>query len=191
MDSFFATDGFKALAALVVVIIAVVMFIRQSRHRLAADPKVVKDELDRLGSEYTVLSDVVISAELGMNDVSHVVVSPYGVFVLTVKTEAGKVFGREGDREWQIKWGGQRDILYNPLWENRKHVNALEKIIGPVWFIPVVVFTRAELKGDFGSYVVSLKELMPYIKQHKKFRLSDDKRDEIVRKLRSISSDLT
>ena len=111
---------------------------------------------------------------------SHVVVSAYGVFVLTVKTEAGKVTGREGDREWHIK--SARDILYNPLWENRKHVNALEKIIGPVWFIPVVVFTRAGLKGDFGSYVVSLKELMPYIKKHKKFRLSDDKQDEIVRK---------
>ena len=78
--------------------------------------------------------------------------------------------------------------MYNPLWENRKHVNALEKIIGPVWFIPVVVFIRAGLKGDFGSYVVSLKELMPYIKKHKKFRLSDDKQDEIVRKIRSIPS---
>ena len=184
MDSFFATDGFKALAALVVGIIAVVMFIRQSRHRLAADPKVVKDELDRLGSEYTVLSDVVISAELGMNDVSHVVVSPYGVFVLTVKTEAGKVFGREGDREWQIKWGGQRDILYNPLWENRKHVNALEKMIGEVWFIPAVVYTRAVLKGEFGDKLIRLKQLISYIEGHKKSRLSEDKRDEIIQKLR-------
>jgi hypothetical protein len=29
---------------------------------------------------------------------------------------------------------------------------------------------------------------MPYIKKHKKFRLSDDKQDEIVGKIRSISS---
>ncbi|MBT3924050.1 MAG: NERD domain-containing protein [Nitrospina sp.] len=184
MNSFFATDGFKILVFLIVCVTAVVMFIRQSRHKLAADPKVVKDELDRLGSEYTVLSDVVVSAELGMNDVSHVVVSPYGVFVLTVKTEAGKVFGREGDREWQIKSGRQRDILYNPLWENRKHVNALEKMIGEVWFIPLVVFTRATLKGEFGDPVVRLKELIPSIAEHKKSRLPDDKRDEIVQKLR-------
>ena len=168
-------------------LIATVMFVLGRRqHQLAADPKVVKNQLEQLGADYTILSDVVVSAELGMNDVSHVLVSAYGVFVLTVKTEAGKVTGREGDREWHIK--SARDILYNPLWENRKHVNALEKIIGPVWFIPVVVFTRAGLKGDFGPYVVSLKELMPYIKKHKKFRLSDDKQDEIVQKIRSISS---
>ena len=187
LDFFFTSDGFKVIS-LFAVVIAVLFIQRRRQHQLAADPK-VKDQLEKLGADYTILSDVVVSAELGMNDVSYVVVSAYGVFVLTVKTEAGKVTGREGDKEWHIK--SARDILYNPLWENRKHVNALEKIIGPVWFIPVVVFTRAELKGDFGSYVVSLKELMPYIKQHKKFRLSDDKRDEIVRKLRYISSDLT
>jgi hypothetical protein len=186
LDFFFTTDGLKVLALLAVVV-AVVFIHRRRQHQLAADPKVVKNQLEQLGADYTVLSDVVVSAELGMNDVSHVVVSTYGVFVLTVKTEAGKVTGREGDREWHIK--SAKDILYNPLWENRKHVNALEQIIGPMWFIPVVVFTRAGLKGDFGAHVVSLRGLIPYIKQQKKSRLSDDKRDEIVRKLRSISSD--
>ena len=185
LDFFFTSDGFEVISLL--ALIATVMFVlRRRQHQLAADPKVLKNHLEQLGADYTIFSDVVVSAELGMNDVSHVVVSAYGVFVLTVKTEAGKVTGREGDREWHIK--SARDILYNPLWENRKHVNALEKIIGPVWFIPVVVFTRAGLKGDFGSYVVSLKELMPYIKKHKKCRLSDDKQDEIVQKIRTISS---
>ena len=188
MDSIFAADEFKVLASLAVVIVTTVMFVRQSRHRSAADPKVVKDQLERLGAEdYTVLSNVVLSAELGMNDVSHVVVSTYGVFVLTVKTEAGKVFGKEGDREWQIKSGRQRDILYNPLWENRKHVNALEKLTGPVQFIPVVVFTRAALKGEFGATVVRLKELIPYMEQQKTSRLSNERRDEIVQTLRNVS----
>ena len=185
MDFIFSADGLKILALLVVVI--TVVWVKQRRqHRLAGDPKVVKDQLERLGADYTVLSNVVVSAERGMNDVSHVVVSAYGVFVFTVKTEAGKVFGREGDREWKIKSG--RDILYNPLWENRKHVNALEKLTGPVRFIPVVVFTRAVLKGEFGDHVIRLKELIPYIEQQKKFHLSNDKRDEIIAKLETVSS---
>ena len=97
MDFIFSADGLKILALLVVVI--TVVWVKQRRqHRLAGDPKVVKDQLERLGADYTVLSNVVVSAERGMNDVSHVVVSAYGVFVLTIKTEAGKVFGREGDR---------------------------------------------------------------------------------------------
>ena len=185
MDFIFSADGLKIFALLVVVI--TVVWVKQRRqHRLAEDPKVVKDQLERLGADYTVLSNVVVSAERGMNDVGHVVVSTYGVFVITVKTEAGKVFGREGDREWQIKSG--RDILYNPLWENRKHVNALEKLTGPVRFIPVVVFTRAVLKGEFGDHVIRLKELIPYIEQQKKSHLSNDKRDEIIAKLETVSS---
>ena len=187
MDFIFSADGLKVFVLLVVVI--TVVWVKQRRqHRLAGDPKVVKDQLERLGADYTVLSNVVVSAERGMNDVSHVVVSAYGVFVLTVKTEAGKVFGREGDQEWQIKSGRQRDILVNPLWENRKHVNALEKLTGPVRFISVVVFTRAALKGEFGATVVRLKELVHNIKRHKISRLSPDKRDEIVQKLRNTSS---
>jgi hypothetical protein len=186
MDFIISEDGFKILALLVGGLTAFFVW-KKKQHQLAANPKVVKDLLDHLGADYTVLSDVVVSAELGMNDVGHVVVSNYGVFVLTVKTEAGKVYVREGDREWKIKSGRQKDILYNPLWENRKHVNALEKLIGPVKFIPLVVFTRAVLKGEFEEHLVQLKELVPYIVRDKKSRLSDDKRDEIVQKLKVIA----
>ena len=178
MDSFLLTDEFKVFA-LLAVFVAMLLIRHMRQHRLAGNPKIVNKHLDTLGGDYTVLSDVVVSADLGMNDVSHVLISTYGVFVLTIKTEAGKVFGREKDREWYIK----RDILYNPSWENRKHVNALEKVTGPAWFIPVVVFTRAELKGDFGAHVIRLKELIPFIKKHNIPRLSDNKRHEILQKL--------
>ena len=97
MNSIFSTDEFKVLASLAVVIVTTVIFFRQSRHRSAADPKVVKDQLEKLGAEdYTVLSNVVFFAELGMNDVSHVVVSTYGVFVLPSKRKREKCLARKG-----------------------------------------------------------------------------------------------
>ena len=74
LDFFFTSDGFKVISLLAVV--AAVMFVLGRRqHQLAADPKVVKNQLEQLGADYTIFSDVVVSAELGMNDVSHVVVS--------------------------------------------------------------------------------------------------------------------
>ena len=178
MDSFLSADGFKVFA-LLAVFVAMLLVRHKRQHWLAGDPKIVKYQLEKLGADYTVLSDVVVSAELGMNDVSHVVVSTYGVFVLTIKTEAGKIFGSEKNREWYMK----QDVLYNPLWENRKHVNALEKVIGPVWFIPVVVFTRAVLKDNFGSHVIKLEELISFIEKHNVPRLSEEKRHEISQKL--------
>ena len=176
-----------SLLFLFLITAVIVFLIQRHRHYLAGDPKIVEDILRQLGEDHTVLSDVVVSAELGMSKVCHVVISIYGVFVITVKTEAGKIDGKGGDRDWQVKSQGGRDIIYNPLWENRKHVNALEALIGPVWFIPAVVFTRANLKGEFGDFVLSLKELIPYIMRNRKTRLSGDKRDEIVKKLKAVS----
>ena len=104
--------------------------------------------------------------------------------MITVKHYVGKVFGREGDREWELKCGTKKEFISNPLWENRKHVNALEKLIGPVFFISVVVFSRAVLKGKFGNNVVRLNKLKGLILQNKTSCLSVEKRDEILKTLR-------
>ena len=114
----------------------------------------------------------------------NVVASPYGIFVITVKPYVGKIFGREGDREWELKFGTKKEFISNPLWENRKHVNALEKLVGPVFFISVVVFPRAVLKGKFGDNVVGLNKLKEIILQNKISCLSLDRRDEILKTLR-------
>ena len=61
LDFFFTSDGFKVISLLVVVV--VLMFVLGRRqHKLAADPKVVKDQLEQLGTDYTIFSDVVVSA---------------------------------------------------------------------------------------------------------------------------------
>jgi hypothetical protein len=182
-ETFLAGYGIKTFASLVVFIALIVIFIRQSRYKANADPQVVVNVLNQLGPDYSVLSNVVVPGERGMFALGNVVVSPYGVFVITVKKDAGKVFGREGDSEWEVKSGRNSNLIRNPLWENRKHVNALEKVIGSFPFNSIVVFPRAVLKGTFGSNVVRLGELKKRIAQNKTSRLSVDKRDEILKVL--------
>ena len=82
-----------------------------------------------------------------------------------------------------MKSGGSRDFIENPLWENRKHVNALEKLIGPAPFISIVVFPRGNLKGEFGANVIRLGELKNFIAQNTTFNMSMDKRDGILKTL--------
>ena len=108
--------------------------------------------------------------------------------MITVKQTIGKIFGGKGDREWEVKSGRSRDFIPNPLWENRKHVNALEKLIGPVPFISIVVFPRGSLKGEFGRNVIRLGELKKFIAQNKTFHLSMDKRNEILKALQKSQS---
>ena len=183
IESYLTAYWIKIFASLVVFIILIVMFIRQSRDKADADPQEVVNVLNQLGSDYTLVPNVVVPGERGMFTLGNVVVSPYGVFVITVKQHAGKVFGREGDSEWEVKSGRNSKLILNPLWENRKHVNALEKVIGSVPFNSIVVFPRAVLKGIFGSNVIRLDELNKRIAQNKTFHLSLDKRDEIIKVL--------
>ena len=183
VDNYLAAYGIKIFASLIVFITLIVMFIRQSREKENADPQAIKNVLNQLESDYEVVTNVMVPGDRGMFDLGNVVVSPYGVFVVTVKQTIGKIFGGKGDREWEVKSRGSRDCIPNPLWENRKHVNALEKLIGPAPFISIVVFPRGNLKGEFGTNVIRLGELKNFIAQNKTFKMSMDKRDGILKTL--------
>ena len=183
VENYLAAYGIKIFASLIVFITLIVMFIRQSNDRANDDPQAIKNVLNQLESDYEVVTNVMVPGDRGMFDLGHVVVSPYGVFVITVKQTIGKIFGRKGDREWEVKSGGSRDFIANPLWENRKHVNALEKLIGPAPFISIVVFPRGNLKGEFGTNVIRLGQLKNFIIQNKTFNMSMDKRDGILKTL--------
>ena len=181
VENYLAAYGIKIFASLIVFITLIVMFARQSNDRTNDDPQAIKNVLNQLEPGYEVVTNVMVPGDRGMFDLGHVVVSPYGVFVITVKQTIGKIFGRKGDREWEVKSGGSRDFIANPLWENRKHVNALEKLIGPAPFISIVVFPRGNLKGEFGTNVIRLGELKNFIAQNKTFNMSMDKRDGILK----------
>ena len=183
VENYLAAYGIKIFASLIVFITLIVMFARQSNDRTNDDPQAIKNVLNQLEPGYEVVTNVMVPGDRGMFDLGHVVVSPYGVFVITVKQTIGKIFGRKGDREWEVKSGGSRDFIANPLWENRKHVNALEKLIGPAPIISIVVFPRGNLKGEFGTNVIRLGELENFIAQNKTFNMSMDKRDGVLKTL--------
>ena len=183
VENYLAAYGIKIFASLIIFITLIVMFTRQSNDRANDDPQAIKNVLNQLEADYEVVTNVMVPGDRGMFDLGHVVVSPYGVFVITVKQTIGKIFGRKGDPEWEVKSGGSRDFIANPLWENRKHVNALEKLIGPAPFISIVVFPRGNLKGEFGTNVIRLGELKNFIAQNKTFNMSMDKRDGILKTL--------
>ncbi|SVB78031.1 uncharacterized protein METZ01_LOCUS230885, partial [marine metagenome] len=146
----------KIFATLVVFFILIIFFLRNgnAKSRISG-AELVTRELGRLGENYKIFHDVIVRSERGMLHIDYVVVSSHGVFVLTRCDLSGKIFGNKDDREWKVKTKGVEDTILNPLWENRKHINALEKKIGPRPFIPGVIFTNAKLVDDFGPIVVS------------------------------------
>jgi len=185
MDTLLTAYWIKIFATLAIFIAILVLFLKSNdKPTPEADDSSLKEKIKKLGSEYTLLNGVVVPALRGMSRIDHVIVSPYGIFVLLVVHEPGKVSGRERNGEWEIKSGRRRDILYNPLWENRKWVNALEKHLGPQPFIAVVVFTQAKLKSNFGKNVIPLSRLPGFIKKYDRSRIFSDKLEGILEKLK-------
>lgn len=190
METLLTAYWIKIFATLAIFIALLILFLKDTNKLTpGADNESLKAKIKKLGPEYTLLSGVVVPALRGMSRIDHVIVSPYGIFVLTVVHEPGKVSGWVRSGEWEIKSGRKRNVLYNPLWENRKWVNALEDHLGPQPFIPVVVFTRAKLKTDFGKKVIPLSRLPGFIKKYDKSRLFSDKLEAVLEKLKSTSEE--
>ena len=151
------------------------------RRKRPGDPQAVARELSRLGPEYQVLSGVVRMLPEGLDRVDHIVVSPFGVFVLDEVRERGRVECRINEVEWPVRGG---TALPNPVWRNRKRLNALEQEFPGVPWLGWVVLVHARPAGERDSQVVTLEELVPRIRAFQTRRLDSSQVQDLVRRLR-------
>ena len=116
----------------------------------------VAETLRNLPDDYHVIDDVVVADTAGPTTahastamLDHVVVSPYGVFVIDEKEiMEDRIEGDVQDAHWRACWGDGRDPsrpdadLFNPIMENIRHIQALAHITGiPIdRFVSIIVF---------------------------------------------------
>ena len=111
----------------------------------------VSKKLEKLSDEYVVINDVLLQTNYGTTQIDHVVVSPYGIFVIETKNYNGWILGHEKSEEWtQSFWTYRRfrggtNYQYkfrNPILQNAGHEKALRtllKDLGDFKYIPIVV----------------------------------------------------
>ena len=84
-------------------------------------------QLDQLPKGCRYISDLMLhnpKVYSGYSQIDHVVISPYGVFVIETKNHAGDISGSKKDKMWL------RDGKYefnNPLWQNFGHIQAVKE----------------------------------------------------------------
>jgi hypothetical protein len=120
-------------------------------------------------SHYTVLRDLTLRREGAGTDtvhVDHLVISPYGIFVVADCHVSGAIFGAERDAEWS-RMGFRRKVAFpNPLRRCEEQIGALEQLLGidHGMFHPLVVFTGdADARTSLPPHVTPLGGLIPYI----------------------------
>ena len=172
----------KILATLSVIFVFIIFLLRNSDRKSSdSGALLVEKELSRLNKDYKIFKNLIIKSESGMLQIHYVVVSTHGVFVITRCDHVGKISGNKGAREWKVKARGDNGTILNPLWENRKHINALEKRLNlNLPFIPVIVFTYAKLVNDFGPTALYLNQIQKVFARYTKSLVSQADQDLIT-----------
>ena len=163
--------------------------------------KRVASKLDWLPKEYITLNDILLPTNYGTTQIDHIVVSPYGIFVIETKNYKGWIFGHENSEEWKQSllgkkrfwgWTSEQHKLRNPIRQNAAHVRAVKVIlkeIGDFAIIPIVVFSNsAELKITTPNHIViNWCDLRSAIKLYKYRCISEEDVQRIASKISSAN----
>lgn len=112
----------------------------------------------------------------GTTQIDHVIVSPYGIFVIETKNYKGWIFGSEKQRQWTQQIYRTKHRFQNPLHQNHLHVKALMSLLDlPADKLhPVIFFIGgSEFKTPMPANVIN-RGLLLWITNHTEILLDPD-----------------
>ena len=148
----------------------------------------------RLPDEYKVLNNIYLLKENGDTaQIDHIVVSPYGVFVIETKNYSGWIYIARG--MWiENNYGKKTPFKVNPVEQNRGHIQALVRALGmsPSYFHSVVAFAGGcELKMEpRPEGVVYADKVTSYICSFGQRVIGADQVDEIVSRIVELDAEV-
>lgn len=122
-----------------------------------------------LDERYTVLNNVTLPDDQGgTTQIDHIILSPFGLFVVETKNYTGWIFGGEYQKMWTQKIYKQSFRFQNPLHQNYKHVKVLQSILQDIvdsdYIHSAVVFMpECEFKTPMPHNVFKGKAWVAYV----------------------------
>jgi restriction system protein len=139
---------------------------------------------------YEIFNDVTLPTAKSSTQIDHIVVSPFGIFVIETKNYSGWIFGSADSKQWtQILYRKKHQLL-NPLWQNAHHVKAVRRFLAlpDRYIFSVVVFVgnaKIKKKRKLPGNVVYLRQLRSYVRSKREQILSAREIESVTRKLRN------
>lgn len=137
-------------------------------------------QLDQLPGDCRYLSDLLIpnpKTNSGYSQIDHVIMTPFGLFVIETKNYQGQIIGKRNEKIW---FQNGKFKVQNPFHQNYGHIKALQnllKAINDIHFISMISFTRrAIFKVDPELRKIQSDELIVYDTElsefiHRKLRI--------------------
>ncbi|KUP08871.1 hypothetical protein Q75_02095 [Bacillus coahuilensis p1.1.43] len=101
-------------------------------------------QLSQFPNNYRYLSDIMLpnsKAKSGYSQIDHLLITPFGIFVMETKNYSGEIRGGRQDKQWIVN---KRFKMMNPFNQNYGHMQALKSVLGnhDLHFISIITFTK-------------------------------------------------
>ena len=134
----------------------------------------VSDVLEQIGDGSILHNDVTLTnATSGMtHQLDHVLIHPYGIFVVETKNYFGTILYDEETKAWHKVIRGKESKISSPLMQNKSHAISLRKAIKSKYpIVPVVVFVKENAPYIPDENVINLSDLSLFIESYPYQRL--------------------
>ena len=131
--------------------------------------------LEKLGEKYILTNIYIPRSDGSTTEIDLLMLNEKGIYVLESKNYSGWIFGDEKSKMWtQTLKGGKKSRFFNPIWQNKAHITALDEYLDRKYtnlMYSFIIFSeRCELKkiSYTSSNVVLLKrnQLIKNLRNH-------------------------
>ncbi len=98
--------------------------------------------LEKLPNYSRILTNVYLPTENGTTEVDLIYITTFGIFVIESKNYSGSIYGNESYKFWTTYINNRKIHFFNPIWQNKKHIEYLEKLIGNMPIMSLIVFSQ-------------------------------------------------
>lgn len=168
----------------------VIWLITTRKGKGIAGERVVTYFLNKLDkSKYFIINDITLKLNNRTTQIDHIVVSCYGIFVIETKNWKGSVYGSRWGKEIYQFLGGVKYTHQNPIRQNIGHIKRLEDVLSEypnLKYISIVAFggySKRKIKDDI---TIKISEILETIKSYKEEVISEEDRDRVYTKLKSL-----
>ena len=141
---------------------------------------------------YRRFHDIIIPSQNGTTQIDHILVSPFGVFVVETKNYKGWIYGSETQSNWTQVIYKSKHSFQNPLRQTHRHKKVLSKYLG---ISETNIQTVISFVGD-----VQFKTKLPsnvlrngigsYIEQFDEHVFSEEEIERIINLLTNVKSEI-
>ena len=176
---------------LLLVVLLVVVMRKMPKIKGWWSEKLVFGKMSFLSEEYVVFNNLMFKSNGYSTQIDHLIVSPYGVFVIETKGYKGWILGGEGAEYWTQVIYKSKHQFYNPIKQNEGHIRFLRHLFKgtDILFISIVVFNNsADLKVNVSNHIVINRCNLNYIiSRYRDIVLNSTQIDWIINTIRQNS----